>query len=90
MQEATTNALKHGRATNIVLVSDPSTGDGKRGFVLRVLNDGEPFDAAAALGPEAGHFGLAGMRERAKRNGMRISWGVEGRWTSVEVEVASI
>ena len=90
VQEATTNALKHGRAKNIVLVSDPSTGDGKRGFVLKVLNDGEPFDAAAALGPEAGHFGLAGMRERAKRNGMRISWGVEGRWTSVEVEVASI
>ena len=90
VQEATTNALKHGRAKNIVLVSDPLTGDGKRGFVLRVLNDGEPFDAAAALGPEAGHFGLAGMRERAKRNGMRISWGVEGRWTSVEVEVASI
>jgi signal transduction histidine kinase len=55
-----------------------------------VLNDGEPFDAASALGPEAGHFGLAGMRERAKRNGMRISWGCEGRWTSVEVEVASI
>ena len=87
VQEATTNALKHGRAKNIVLVSDPSTGNGKRGFVLRVLNDGEPFDAAAALGPEAGHFGLAGMRERAKRNGMRISWGVEGRWTSVRVEV---
>ena len=87
VQEATTNAIKHGRAKNIVLVSDPSTGNGKRGFVLRVLNDGEPFDAAAALGPEAGHFGLAGMRERAKRNGMRISWGVEGRWTSVEVEV---
>ena len=87
VQEATTNALKHGRAKNIVLVSDPLTGDGVRGFVLRVLNDGEPFDAAAALGPESGHFGLAGMRERAKRNGMRISWGVEGRWTSVEVEV---
>jgi signal transduction histidine kinase len=87
VQEATTNALKHGRAKNIVLVSDPSTGNGKRGFVLRVLNDGEPFDAAAALGPEAGHFGLAGMRERAKRNGMRISWETEGRWTSVRVEV---
>ncbi len=90
VQEATTNAIKHGRAKNIVLVSDPSTGNGKRGFVLRVLNDGEPFDVAAALGPESGHFGLAGMRERAKRNGMRISWETEGRWTSVEVEVASI
>jgi signal transduction histidine kinase len=90
VQEATTNALKHGRAKNIVLVSDPSTGDGKRGFVLRVLNDGEPFDAATALGPESGHFGLAGMRERAKRNGMRILWETEGRWTSVKVEVSAI
>ncbi len=90
VQEATTNALKHGRAKNIVLVSDPLTGDGKRGFVLRVLNDGEPFDAAAALGPESGHFGLSGMRERAKRNGMRISWGTKDKWTSVKVEVAAI
>ena len=87
VQEATTNAIKHGRAKNIVLVSDPLTGDGKRGFVLRVLNDGEPFDAAAALGPESGHFGLSGMRERAKRSGMVVSWGTEGRWTAVNVEV---
>ncbi len=87
VQESTTNAIKHGRAKNIVLVSDPLTGDGARGFALRVLNDGEPFDAASALGPEAGHFGLAGMRERAKRNGMRILWETEGRWTSVRVEV---
>ena len=90
VQEATTNAIKHGKAKNIVLVSDPLTGDGKRGFVLRVLNDGEPFDAAAALGPEAGHFGLAGMRERAKRNGMRISWETKDKWTSVKVEVSAI
>jgi signal transduction histidine kinase len=90
VQEATTNAIKHGRAKNIVLVSDPLTGDGVRGFVLRVLNDGEPFDAAAALGPESGHFGLAGMRERAKRNGMRISWETKDKWTSVKVEVSAI
>lgn len=83
VQEATTNAMKHGKANNIVLVVDPSDG----GFALRVLNDGEPFDAASALGPEAGHFGLAGMRERAKRNGMRILWETEGRWISVRVEV---
>lgn len=90
VQEATTNAVKHGRAKNIVLVSDPLTGDGKRGFVLRVLNDGEPFDVATALGPESGHFGLAGMRERAKRNGMRISWETKDKWTSVKVEVSAI
>lgn len=87
VQEATTNALKHGNAKNIVLVSDPLAGSGERGFLLRVFNDGKPFDAATALGPESGHFGLAGMRERAKRNGMKISWGIEGRWSSVRVEV---
>lgn len=87
VQEAVTNAVKHGKAKNIVLVSDPLAREGVRGFVLRVLNDGEPFDASTALGPEAGHFGLSGMRERAKRNGMRISWETEGRWTAVRVEV---
>lgn len=83
VQEATTNALKHGKAKHIVLVSDPRGA----GFVMRVLNDGAPFDAAAALGPESGHFGLSGMRERAKRSGMEVSWGTEGRWTAVNVEV---
>ena len=47
----------------------------------------EVVDAAAALGPESGHFGLSGMRERAKRSGMVVSWGTEGRWTAVNVEV---
>ena len=90
VQEATTNAIKHGKAKNIVLVSDPLKRNGAQGFVLRVLNDGEPFDAAATLGPEAGHFGLAGMRERAKRCKAKISWETEGKWTSVRVEVSAI
>ena len=52
VQEAVTNAVKHGKAKTIVIVSDPMPG--RRGFVLKVLNDGAPFDADSALGPETG------------------------------------
>ncbi|MBO6167556.1 MAG: hypothetical protein J6P13_04300, partial [Kiritimatiellae bacterium] len=96
VQQAVTNAVNHGKAKNVAIVSDPAerTGtqaspnpsNGKSGFVLRILNDGEPFDAAKALGPESGHFGLANMRERAKRSGMAIEWRREGKWMCVKVE----
>ncbi len=96
VQQAVTNAVNHGRAKNVAIVSDPAerTGTlaapdpsgGKAGFVLRILNDGAPFDAGKALGPESGHFGLANMRERAKRSGMSIDWCREGRWMCVKVE----
>ena len=42
-----------------MIVSDPIEDGG--GFVLKALNDGAPFDVNAALGPETGHFGLAGI-----------------------------
>ena len=82
VQQAVTNAVNHGKAKNVAIVSDPADA----GFVLRILNDGEPFDAAKALGPESGHFGLANMRERAKRSGMSIDWCREGKWMCVKVE----
>lgn len=83
VQEAVTNALKHGRAKTVAIVTDPAVD----GFVLRVVNDGAPFDPATALGPETGHFGLSGMAERARRNGIRFSIGVENGKTAVRLEV---
>lgn len=85
VQQAVTNGIKHGGAKNVVIVCDP-IAEGRKGFCLRVLNDGEPFDVSKALGPESGHFGLANMRERAKRSGMEIAWGMEGKWTCVKIE----
>lgn len=82
LREATTNAVKHGKAKQIVFTADPR---GERGFVLRVLNDGAPFEVAQALGPETGHYGLSGMRERALRNRLGISWGVKDAWTYMEL-----
>ena len=83
LREATTNAVKHGKASTIVFTSDP---DAHGGFALRVLNDGAPFEVDRALGPETGHYGLSGMQERAIRNRLNISWGRDGRWTYVELK----
>ncbi len=82
VQEAITNAIKHGGAETVILVSDP-LADG--GFALSVLNDGEPFDAEKALGPESGHFGLSGMRERASRSGYRLAFGRRDGFMEVQL-----
>ena len=84
-REAVTNAVKHGKAKTVVIVSDPLPD--AEGFVLKVLNDGAPFDPVNALGPETGHFGIAGMRERASRSGFMLDFLVDGKWTVVKVEV---
>ena len=76
VRESVTNAIKHGHAANIAIVAD--------GPVLRILNDGEKFDPSSALGPETGHFGLAGMQERAFRSKFALSHFSEGRWCGVE------
>ena len=83
VEEAHTNAVKHGGARHFILVADPAPG----GFTVRLLNDGEPFDAASAPGPESGHYGLVGMRERAKRAGVRIFWETRKRWNVFRIEV---
>ena len=81
--EAVTNAVKHGHARRIVILAErPNATD----FTLSVCNDGAPFDAAAAFGPELGHFGLVGMRRRAKRHRLTISFGFRNGWTEVRLE----
>ena len=83
VQEAITNAVKHGHAKTVVLASDSSS----RGFTLRIANDGELFDPGSALGPEAGHYGLSGMRERAKRAGIGLSFVRDSRFMVVVLDV---
>ena len=83
VREATTNAIKHGKAKTIAIVADGE----EDGFVLRVLNDGEKFDASTALGPETGHFGLSGMRERALRSHIDLSFVSDDKWCGVKLAV---
>lgn len=80
-QEAITNALKHARAAHIVidLRFEPSQ------IRLSVRDDGVGFDIAGHL-PSEGHFGLQGIRERAKRiSGTLAITSEPGRGTCVEV-----
>ena len=84
VQESVTNAIKHGRATRILIASDAR---GAKSFELRIVNNGTPFDTQHALGPEAGHFGLSGMRERARRSGFAISFASKRHTTSIRLEI---
>lgn len=70
IREAVGNAIKHGHARKIAIVSDPV---GKNGWKLRISNDGTPYDSATALGPADGHFGLEGMKARARRLGAELT-----------------
>lgn len=79
LSEAATNAIKHGKARHIRISGDKTK--------LRIANDGASFDPETALGPEAGHYGLSGMRERAARQGWKISFVRDGNWICVEVDL---
>ena len=82
VREAIGNAVKHGGAKKIAIACDPRP-DG--GWLLRIANDGAPFDPAKAPGAAEGHFGLEGMRERAKRLGASVEIAADKAWTVVSV-----
>ena len=79
VQEAITNAVKHGKAKRVAICAD--------GAGIYVLNDGLPFDADKVLGAEAGHFGLSSMRERSARIGMTLSFENRKRFVAVKMEL---
>ena len=62
--EALTNIARHARASQCGV--SLSCADGW--LEVRVADDGAGFDPAAAEG-QAGHYGLLGMRERARLAG---------------------
>ena len=75
VREAIGNAVKHGGAKKIAISSDPLEGGG---WMLRVSNDGAPFDPKSVPGAAEGHFGLEGMRQRARRIGADIRFERRG------------
>lgn len=67
LQEALRNAQQHGKVTQIwVNISAPSAS-GPISLIVR--DDGRGFDLKTGNGPEQGHYGLVGMKERAERLG---------------------
>ncbi len=64
-QEAVTNAVKHSGANNVKIELQFT----RQGVVLQIKDDGQGFDPDHCIGPDEGHFGLLGIRERAERMG---------------------
>jgi signal transduction histidine kinase len=83
-QEAVTNALRHGAARTIETIL---RYEGDR-VIVRIQDDGRGFDTSQAPGPDAGHFGLQGMRERAAALGPLTIESRPGGGTTVEIAVA--
>ena len=86
VQEAVSNALRHGRPRTItVQVSGhPAT----QSIHATVRDDGAGFAVGRQQGIEQGHFGLHGMRERAERLGGSLSIDSQpGGGTTVSCEV---
>ena len=82
-REAMNNALNHARAGHLSLQLDYSA-DRTR---LAVEDDGIGFDPEAAT-PKEGHFGLRGMRERAKQIAAVLTVDSEtGHGTKIEIVV---
>ena len=76
VREAVTNAVKHGKARTIVIVSDPISGGS--GFALKVLNDGAPFDPGPRLARRpatSGSLGCAKGRSGADSRSISYAKG---------------
>lgn len=73
VREAVINAIRHARARHIEVglrLEQPHGGPG--GVCLTVEDDGEGFDVETRSAVE-GHYGLRGMRERARRIGAELT-----------------
>ena len=62
IREATVNAIRHGKAHTVAVSGEL---DGRR-LTFSVVDDGRGFDPANARDSKDGHFGILGMKERAK------------------------
>ena len=84
-REAMRNAFQHARAHKIE--TELTYGDAE--FSLRVRDDGNGIDPEVFQeGKREGHWGLPGMRERAKRLGGQLHvWTEAGAGTEVELTI---
>jgi len=65
VREALANAATHGRATSV----DLKIGFSRRALVVQIVDNGSGFEPEVALRGRRGHWGIAGMRERARELG---------------------
>ncbi len=84
-REALRNAFHHARAHHI----ETEITFGERVFRLRVRDDGEGIPTEILGEGRTGHYGLPGMRERAKRIGGKLDiWSGAKAGTEIELSIA--
>jgi signal transduction histidine kinase len=69
-RESITNAVKHARATHVSLELERRENE----LLLRIVDNGCGFDPAAVAKQKRGHFGCAGIAERARKIGASVTW----------------
>lgn len=84
-REAMSNAFRHARAASI----EAEITYGDTALHVRIRDDGQGIsDTVLDAGELPGHFGLLGMRERAKRLGAHLEvWSKSGAGTEVALRV---
>jgi signal transduction histidine kinase/ligand-binding sensor domain-containing protein len=83
-REAVRNAFHHAQARNI---EAEITYNGSS-FQLRIRDDGKGIDPGIVAEGRAGHYGVPGMRERAKRIGGKLDvWTAAGAGTEIELSI---
>jgi signal transduction histidine kinase/ligand-binding sensor domain-containing protein len=84
-REALANAFRHADAQTI----EAEVTFGDRDLHVRIRDDGRGIDAAFLdAGSRPGHFGLIGMRERAKKLGAQVNvWSKPGLGTEIDLRV---
>jgi signal transduction histidine kinase len=83
-REALRNAFGHARAHRI----EVEISYGERLFRLRIRDDGEGIAPDILRNGRQGHYGLAGMGERARQIGAKLStWSRAGTGTEIELSI---
>lgn len=84
-REALRNAFRHARARHI----ETDITYGERAFRLRIRDDGAGIPGAILGQGKPGHYGLRGMRERAKQVGAKLDiWSGPKAGTEIELSIA--
>jgi signal transduction histidine kinase len=83
-REALRNAFTHARALHI----EAEISYGQREFRLRVRDDGEGIPPEILEQGRPGHYGLPGIRERARQIGAELTvWSRAGSGTEIELRL---
>ena len=83
-REALRNAFNHAHAHHI----EVDITYGERAFRLRIRDDGEGIPTQILEEGRPGHYGLSGIRERAKQVGGKLDfWSRAGAGTEIELSI---